>query len=315
MYPAYSVIIFTTASGTGYGLLTVMASFGLATGVPLDPWFGAVGFGLALLLITSGLLTSTAHLGHPERTWRAYSQWRSSWLSREAILATTTYLPLSLTAWGWIVEGSLSGAYGLFAFILIVFSVLTVHSTGMIYATLRTIHAWHNRLTVPGYLSFAFLTGSLWFHAIAQMFGYQTPVIALVAVISLFLTFYIKRKYWRIIDTVKGIATPVSATGLKDMGEVRLFDPPTMTESFVQHELGYSIARKHSQKLRRICFFAYFLIPLILTGLTSNEPPWIAITGTLLAAIFVSCGVVIERWLFFAEAKHTAMLYYGAQSA
>ncbi len=315
MYPAYSVIIFTTASGTGYGLLTVMASFGLATGVPLDPWFGAVGFGLALLLITSGLLTSTAHLGHPERTWRAYSQWRSSWLSREAILATTTYLPLSLTAWGWIVEGSLSGAYGLFAFILIVFSVLTVHSTGMIYATLRTVHAWHNRLTVPGYLSFAFLTGSLWFHAIAQMFGYQTPVIALVAVISLFLTFYIKRKYWRIIDTVKGIATPVSATGLKDMGEVRLFDPPTMTESFVQHELGYSIARKHSQKLRRICFFAYFLIPLILTGLTSNEPPWIAITGTLLAAIFVSCGVVIERWLFFAEAKHTAMLYYGAQSA
>ena len=315
MYPAYSVIIFTTASGTGYGLLTVMASFGLATGVPLDPWFGAVGFGLALLLITSGLLTSTAHLGHPERTWRAYSQWRSSWLSREAILATTTYLPLSLTAWGWIVEGSLSGAYGLFAFILIVFSVLTVHSTGMIYATLRTVHAWHNRLTVPGYLSFAFLTGSLWFHAIAQMFGYQTPVIALVAVISLFLTFYIKRKYWRIIDTVKGIATPVSATGLKDMGEVRLFDPPTMTESFVQHELGYSIARKHSQKLRRICFFAYFLIPLILTGLTSNEPPWIAITGTFLAAIFVSCGVVIERWLFFAEAKHTAMLYYGAQSA
>jgi len=315
MHPAYSVIFFTTASGAGYGLLAMMASFGLASDVPLDPWFGAVGFGIAVILITSGLLVSAAHLGHPERAWRAYSQWRSSWLSREGVLATTTYLPLALTAWGWIIEGSLSGAFGLFAFILILFSVLTVHSTGMIYATLRTISAWHNRLTVPGYLSFALLTGSLWFHALTQMFGYQTPAVALVVVVSLFLTFYIKRKYWRVIDTVAGPATPASATGLQDMGEVRVFDPPTMTENFVQREMGYSIARKHSQKLRRICFFAYFLIPLILTGLTSNEPSPIAITGTLLAAIFVSCGVMIERWLFFAEAKHTAMLYYGAQSA
>jgi DMSO reductase anchor subunit len=24
-------------------------------------------------------------------------------------------------------------------------------------------------------------------------------------------------------------------------------------------------------------------------------------------------GVMIERWLFFAEAKHTTMLYYGAE--
>ena len=26
-------------------------------------------------------------------------------------------------------------------------------------------------------------------------------------------------------------------------------------------------------------------------------------------------GALIERWLFFAEAKHTTMLYYGAQDA
>jgi len=315
MHPAYSVIFFTTASGAGYGLIFLMALFAAMNGVPADPWFGAIGLGLGTLLVTGGLLSSTAHLGHPERAWRAYSQWKSSWLSREGVLATATYVPLALTFWGWVIEGSMDGTFSFIASVLAMMCLLTVHSTGMIYATLRTISAWHNRLTVPGYLCFALLSGSVWFHALAQMFGYQTPAVALVVIVALFLSFYIKRKYWRSIDTQPGPSTPESATGLGDLGKVRLLDPPTMTENFVQREMGFSIARKHAQKLRRICFFIYFLIPIVLTGLTSNGEPWLAIPGTLLAAISVSVGVVVERWLFFAEAKHVSMLYYGAEAA
>jgi len=315
MHPAYSVIFFTTASGAGYALIFLMALFAAMNGVPADPWFGAVGLGLGTVLVTGGLLSSTAHLGHPERAWRAYSQWKSSWLSREGVLATATYVPLALTFWGWVIEGSMDGTFSFIAAVLAMMCLLTVHSTGMIYATLRTISAWHNRLTVPGYLCFALLSGSVWFHALAQMFGYQTPAVALVVIVALFLSFYIKRKYWRSIDTQPGPSTPESATGLGDLGKVRLLDPPTMTENFVQREMGFSIARKHAQKLRRICFFIYFLIPIVLTGLTSNGEPWLAIPGTLLAAISVSVGVVVERWLFFAEAKHVSMLYYGAEAA
>ena len=315
MHPAYSVIFFTTASGAGYALIFLMALFAAMNGVPADPWFGAVGLGLGTVLVTGGLLSSTAHLGHPERAWRAYSQWKSSWLSREGVLATATYVPLALTFWGWVIEGSMDGTFSFIASVLAMMCLLTVHSTGMIYATLRTISAWHNRLTVPGYLCFALLSGSVWFHALAQMFGYQTPAVALVVIVALFLSFYIKRKYWRSIDTQPGPSTPESATGLGDLGKVRLLDPPTMTENFVQREMGFSIARKHAQKLRRICFFTYFLIPIVLTGLTSNGEPWLAIPGTLLAAISVSVGVVVERWLFFAEAKHVSMLYYGAEAA
>jgi DMSO reductase anchor subunit len=315
MHPAYSVIFFTTASGAGYALIFLMALFAAMNGVPADPWFGAVGLGLGTVLVTGGLLSSTAHLGHPERAWRAYSQWKSSWLSREGVLATATYVPLALTFWGWVIKGSMDGTFSFIAAVLAMMCLLTVHSTGMIYATLRTISAWHNRLTVPGYLCFALLSGSVWFHALAQMFGYQTPAVALVVIVALFLSFYIKRKYWRSIDTQPGPSTPESATGLGDLGKVRLLDPPTMTENFVQREMGFSIARKHAQKLRRICFFTYFLIPIVLTGLTSNGEPWLAIPGTLLAAISVSVGVVVERWLFFAEAKHVSMLYYGAEAA
>jgi hypothetical protein len=74
MHPAYSVIFFTTASGLGYGLLFVLsvyAAFGL---LPQDVRFGFAGLGIAVTLIVSGLLSSTFHLGHPERAWRALSQ-------------------------------------------------------------------------------------------------------------------------------------------------------------------------------------------------------------------------------------------------
>ena len=42
---------------------------------------------IAYALASGGLIASTFHLGHPERAIKAFTQWRSSWLSREAWLA------------------------------------------------------------------------------------------------------------------------------------------------------------------------------------------------------------------------------------
>ena len=87
MHPAYSVIFFTSASGGGYFLLTLLGVFGALGVLPPDPVLGLIAFGLAFAMVTAGLLSSTFHLGHPERAWRAFSQWRSSWLSREGVLS------------------------------------------------------------------------------------------------------------------------------------------------------------------------------------------------------------------------------------
>ena len=103
MHPAYSVILFTTASGAGYGLLVwlgVLSAFGV---LPADRWLGFTGLAISLALITVGLLASTFHLGHPERAWRAFSQWRTSWLSREGICSFVTYVPSGLLLLAWIV--------------------------------------------------------------------------------------------------------------------------------------------------------------------------------------------------------------------
>ncbi len=95
MHPASSIIVFTTFSGLGYGL-AAMLGLGL-----LDPAAAATKFAhlLALALIGAGLMSSTLHLGNPQRAWRALSQWRSSWLSREGVMAIVTFVPLLVSAW------------------------------------------------------------------------------------------------------------------------------------------------------------------------------------------------------------------------
>ena len=111
MHPAYSVIFFTTFSGAGYGLLFIMGLFAAAQWVDPVRWFGFTGFLFAFSMIVSGLFASTYHLGHPERAWRALSQWRSSWLSREGILAVAGFFPFSLFAIGWVIFENHGGAW------------------------------------------------------------------------------------------------------------------------------------------------------------------------------------------------------------
>jgi DMSO reductase anchor subunit len=312
MHPAYSVILFTTFSGAGYGLLVIMSIFALAGDVPPDRWFGFTSFFIAFVLITFGLLASTFHLGHPERAWRAFSQWKSSWLSREGVLSVATCLPALIFAFGWVVLGRYDGFWRLMAGITIILSLMTVFCTAMIYASLRPIRAWFNPHTVRVYLAYALWTGSLWFNMLALLFGVHTPWVGVAFVVAGMFAFFFKRKYWTFIDRHPAWVPPETATGLGDLGKVRLLDAPNTQENYVQQEMGYRIAREHAAKLRRYAFLGSFLIPWGLAAFTIELEPLIRIPGAVLAVIIVMGGTLIERWLFFAEAKHTVMLYYGA---
>ncbi len=48
------------------------------------------------------------------------------------------------------------------------------------------------------------------------------------------------------------------------------------------------------------------------TALEAGVTP--VLYATVLAALPASAGVLVERWLFFAEARHSVMLYYGARA-
>lgn len=313
MHPAFSVIFFTTASGAGYGLLALTgigAPFGL---IPADRGFGFTVLALALALITLGLLSSTAHLGRPERAWRAFSQWRTSWLSREGLLSLGTYAPAAVFGIGWVFFGRLDGIFTLAALALAVLATITVYCTAMIYASLKPIHAWCNAWVPRVYLVLSLMSGALWLNALVQLWGASASWLTILALLSIVAGAWIKERYWTFIDTTQGPSTVETATGLR--GTVSFLDGPHTEANYLLREMGYRIARKHAVKLRRIALALGFALPLVLTLLSAVAASPAAAFAALLAALSAMLGILVERWLFFAEAKHTVTLYYGATTA
>jgi DMSO reductase anchor subunit len=311
MHPAYSVIVFTTASGAGYGLLIWLAIAAAFNLVPRDPALGFAGLGLALVLITVGLLASTLHLGRPERAWRALSQWKTSWLSREGIAAIVTYLPVGALGLGWVFGEFVPGQMAVGAWLSVPCALVTIWCTGMIYASLPTIRAWHQPLVAPVYVMLALATGSVLFILLLAIFGHDTRAAAIATVTALMIGAILKRLYWTAIDTAKRTYTAEAATGLRGLGAVRPLDPPHTQPNFVMREMGYQVARRHAVKLRGLSTMLLFLLPLAATLLLLLDPPQgvklvIAVASTMSA----TAGVLMERWLFFAEAEHVVMLYY-----
>ena len=311
MHPAYSVIAFTTASGAGYGLLIWLAIAAALNLLPRDPVLGFFGLGVALALITIGLLTSTAHLGRPERAWRALSQWKTSWLSREGVAAIVTYLPAGVLGLGWVFGEFVPGQIAVGAWLSVPCALVTIWCTGMIYASLPTIRAWHQPLVAPVYLMLALATGGVLLGFLLVIFGYDLRWAAGVSGMALLLGAVLKRLYWTAIDTAKKTYTAEAATGLGRFGTVRPLDPPHTQPNFVMREMGYQVARRHAVKLRGMATMLLFLLPLAGMALLLVEPPHaVQLAVAAVALLSSTIGVLMERWLFFAEAEHVVMLYY-----
>jgi DMSO reductase anchor subunit len=318
MHPALSVILFTVTSGAGFGMLALL---GLGAALqPHAPTPAAViaEFAIAFALTVFGLLSSTFHLGRPERAWRAFSQWRSSWLSREGVLSVATF-PAALCL-GAALLGLLPPEWirpsGIATLLL---ALATLVATGMIYASLRAIPRWSNPWTVPGYVALGLMSGALLLHAFSTAFDAFAGLAAAgdftgwLAVLLMLLGLAVKLGYWWSIDHAAARATIESATGLAGRGPVRQFEAPHTADNYVMQEMGYRIARKHAKKLRRIAVILGFALPVLLE-LGSILVPGAAGAAilALLSVPFMLLGLIVERWLFFAEAKHVVTLYYGA---
>ncbi len=319
MHPAKSVIYFTTATGAGYGLFFWLALLsmrghlpaGNAVGFHLMPFVMlAVSFGL----IVTGLISSTGHLGHPERAWRAMSQWRSSWLSREGVMAILTFIPMSIFGIYWVFLGQNGGLPGIIALVGGVMAMVTVFTTSMIYASLKTIPAWHNIWTKIGYLVMSLMSGAVLAMALTSVFGLSHAAYHLFMPVGVLLVvgLVVKIIYWRHINSSKAVSTAESATGLGPFGKVSLAASPHSADNYLLKEMGFKIARKHATKMRWITVIFGFLLPFILIGVAMHYLDGTAkILAIVLAAASCLLGLIFERWLFFAEAKHAVTLYYG----
>lgn len=308
MHPALSVIAFTVLSGAGYGLALVLA---LGHGNPAH-LSTKVAWVFALALIGGGLLCSTLHLGNPQRAWRAFSQWQSSWLSREGCMAVATFIPLTILAAMSIFAGSFNLLLGYTAAIM---CAITVYCTAMIYASLRTIPQWHTGWTPATYFAFALTSGTVIYLA---FFGREAgsasnSIWTILAVVFLIVTWIIKF-FWarRAIAIGYGASSIETATGLGHIGKVRLLERPHAMENYLTREMAFRIARKHFEVFRAVAVVMGCVIPIALLLLSLM---YLMAFLQWLSALSLLVGLFVERWLFFATAKHAVGLYYGGEEA
>ena len=288
MHPAASVILFNTFSGLGFGLLFWL---GLAALVPTG--MGAfIWFAIAYILAVGGLIASTFHLGHPERAIKAFSQWKTSWLSREGICAVFALIVMAIYGAGLVFAGTRLGLVG---FIGAIASLGVVFTTSMIYAQMKTVPRWRHWTTPTMYLLLSIGGGAL--------LSGQIRIAAVLLIAGGILQIFA----WASGDTrFQASGTNMeTATGLGHIGKVRAFEPPHTGTNYLMHEFIHQVGRKHADQLRIITIGLAFILPVLLLLLPFNH------IFAALAVLSHIAGVLMLRWLFFAQAEHVVGLYYG----
>ncbi len=320
MKPPFSVIFLTTLIGVGQGLFLALYAGQLYSFLDLIPNqdshdFYAVGSLIVMLFLVGGLIASFFHLGHPERAWRAASQWRTSWLSREVIALPAFMgvvfiygvchwfnwhpLVLDLSDTYHVDFTLLLGAVGvLLSFVLFI-------CTGMIYACLRFMQEWHTPLTP---LNFILFGGASGFLAASVFSSFSAPELTRFFAgwaITLTILAMLSRSFTLLRNArIRPKSTMSTAIGVKHPHIVQI-SPGSMGGSFNTRAFFHGMSGRFMRMIKPAFILFSFVLPLILmaTGMTSA-------TALITAFIFQYLGLLAERWFFFAEANHPQNLYY-----
>jgi DMSO reductase anchor subunit len=316
MKPALSVILFTVLSGAGVGALVLLALGDLAAralGRAMPPLTTASV--IALGLVVAGLCASTLHLAKPRNAWRSLSRWRSSWLSREAV-AALLFLPLAALCIAAHAAGANVLAAALGAGVVVIGSCM-LYCTAMIYASLKPIRQWHTARVPVAFVLLGHASGALLI--VAAMPAGEAVGGWVAASLGLFvLALLVKLEYWRFvahrsgptleraIGVEHGVGPPRSGRAVAGTIAARLLDAGHTKGTFLTREFLYAMPASRRRLLRAIALIAGFAVPLLWLATGHTD-------GRAGAAAFVVCivGLVAERWLFFAEARHTVRLYHG----
>jgi len=322
MHPAFSVIFLTTLLGVGQGLFLALYTgqvYSLANLLPPQDSqrFYAAGSLIALGFLVAGLVASFFHLGHPERAWRAATQWRTSWLSREVIvlplLMLLMLLYLVVHYFGWTVPlfsladslvVDLSLVIGALA-TLVAFALFV--STAMIYASLRFLQEWHTPLTLANYTFLGIASGftlaaafSAWIGAeLVGFFGLWAVLATLLGLVTRGASLVRNRR-------LKYKSSLQTAIGVRHM-RIEQKAQGAMGGSFNTREFFHGRSRAAMKIIKYAFLLLVFVLPVLLLaaayGLQSTLLPVIAFVVQYL-------GLLAERFYFFADARHPQNLYY-----
>ena len=289
MHPAPSIILFTVLSGFGFGLISIVGLLQFLNQISTVDIliFSVIGLFFSII----GLISSFFHLANKKNAIKSMSQWQTSWLSREAI-SSIFCLSIVLGNIGWIfVQNMYISEVGIILFLL---SLITVFTTSMIYAQLKTVPSWNNMLTPTLFIFAALAGGSI------LITDHASLVLLLIFAVLQVLFWYIADRSFIDIETTVG-----TALGFSKNEDIRAFDAAHTNRNYLLNEMVYKVARKHAVKIRYISFFAAFVLPM---SLILIFPGNFSVSVLIIASHLV--GIYFSRWLFFAEAKHSVSFYY-----
>jgi DMSO reductase anchor subunit len=307
MKPSFSLIVFTVLAGAGYGLFMLSVAHAWFAAVPLSRDERSVAVIIALLLVITGLGSSVLHLANKRNGWKAFSRIRTSWLSREAAFSVIFFAPAVLYLAGTWPSGEPVAPWIEAAGVLgLLLALATVFSTGMIYASLKTIRQWHSPLVPVNYVLLALASGGVLLSAIrAFMSGQATRIVPLTLVL-LGAALLVKLVYYFWIGKPAG--TGINTALAMPRAQVRLLDVGHSHGTFLTEEFGRRVPRLLSWVLRGWVIVAVYLVPLALLPRLQTQAVW-----ALAAVLVMLAGLLTERWLFLAEGQHVVNLYHGRQ--
>ena len=308
MHPAFSVLIFTVVSGAGYGLI-FLAILGHLSGLAVlqNPSL-LLGSGvLSLVMISVGLLSSTLHLANPKNAWRAFSRFKTSWLSREAVFAILFYPFALLYLIGvWLQGAEIAAVFSLAGWVAAALAMVTLFCTSMIYASLKTIRQWNSALTPVSYLALGLMSGAVLLLMLQIMVDQAaSEVLKNVALTLLCVGVTVKVIYFFWIGKPSGSSIK-TATGFTQ-ASVRLLDQGHSSNGFLNNEFGYTVGANKLLRIRFLAIAIAFFLPMLLICLSG---PFALVMATLA----MLAGLLAERWLFFAEARHVVRMFHGDQT-
>ena len=322
MHPAFSVIFLTTLIGVGQGLFLALftgQSYSALELLPIQDSTQFYGNGaiIAFVFLIGGLIASFFHLGRPERAWRAASQWRTSWLSREVIALPIlmffifVYGAMQYFAWDETLFTSDTGVTLQLSLVVATLGMLATFAlficTGMIYACLKFLQEWHTPLTVINYTllgtaSGFFLATAFAHHSAPELMRFFA-IWSTILIVSAFFT-----RVASLIrnSRIKPKSTLQTALGVRH-NKIQQKAMGFMGGSANTRDFFHHATLQFMKNMKWIFLVLVFPVPIALLwmGVSGNS------FGLLFAAFIVQyIGLIAERWFFFAQANHPQNLYY-----
>ena len=180
-------------------------------------------------------------------------------------------------------------------------------ATAMIYASVRFLPEWHSPLTVLNFTLLGLASGFLLAAAYAAWLGNGlVTFFGLWAVIATLLGLVTRGASLRRLGRIKPKSSLPTAIGVRHSAIVQLAQGAT-AGSFNTREFFHGASPATLQWVRGLFLLLVFPLPvalLVVGHLTASR-------GLPLAAFGVQyLGLLLERWSFFAEARHPQNVYY-----